>query len=274
MKQIFYITALFLIQLNLFAQEGVVKSFYANGKIESEITYYNNIREGEAKFYYENGNLKEERFYVNGRVEGLVRLYNEDGKIKEMVNLENGKREGPSTLFDAEGKLLASVSYSAGIREVPEAITVETPVVTSGKGKTETEQIPVKEQGKKNDDKDMSLPPELVEFENVKSPEFYTIVEVMPEPVGGIEKIQKKIIYPKDAMERGIQGEVKVQVLINEYGDVDKADVIEGLGYGCDEIARIAVYYTKFKPGMQRGKPVKVQMTIPVEFKITNPPAQ
>jgi Gram-negative bacterial tonB protein. len=43
---------------------------------------------------------------------------------------------------------------------------------------------------------------------------------------------------------------------------------VEGIGYGCDENARLSVYYTRFKPGLQKGQRVKVQMIIPIEFKL------
>ena len=99
-------------------------------------------------------------------------------------------------------------------------------------------------------------------------PAIYKTVEVMPVPVGGYDAIKKKLIYPKLAKENGIQGTVDVQIVVDEFGEVTSAEVVKGIGYGCDETARIAVYYTKFKPGLQKGKPVKVQMTVPIEFKI------
>ncbi|QQS35725.1 MAG: TonB family protein [Ignavibacteriales bacterium] len=268
MKIILYII-IFLVHYNLSAQDGLIKNYFPDGKVESEINFNKNIREGEAKFYYENGNLKEERFYVNGRVEGLVRVFNENGKIKELINLENGKREGPSTLFDEEGNYLTDINYSDGKRVIPEEKIIEEPVIAKVEEEKAPDETPVKKEKKKNDNGEIAPPPLMVEDELENDPAFYMTVEVMPEPVGGFEKIQKKIKYPQEAFERGIQGEVKVMTFINEYGDVERAEVVQGLGYGCDEIARIAVYYTKFKPGLQRGKPVKVQMTIPVEFKLT-----
>jgi len=44
--------------------------------------------------------------------------------------------------------------------------------------------------------------------------------------------------------------------------------VIKGIGAGCDEAAVQAVMQTKFKPGKQRGKAVKVQVSIPIVFKL------
>ena len=47
-----------------------------------------------------------------------------------------------------------------------------------------------------------------------------------------------------------------------------KLTVLKGIGAGCDEAALNAVLKTKFKPGKQRGKPVNVQVSIPVIFKL------
>ena len=63
---------------------------------------------------------------------------------------------------------------------------------------------------------------------------------------------------------------MKIKAFIDQNGDVTKAEVVKGIGYGCDEVARITVLYTKFNPGLIRGKPVKTQIIIPFEFKPDN----
>ena len=54
---------------------------------------------------------------------------------------------------------------------------------------------------------------------------------------------------------------------MDETGKVISANTIKGIGAGCDEVALDAVLNSKFKPGKQRGKNVKVQVTIPIVFK-------
>ena len=97
---------------------------------------------------------------------------------------------------------------------------------------------------------------------------YFTEAEVMPEPIGGMNTIYKKLVYPAEAKEKEIEGVVKVQVYIEKNGEISSAKVLEGIGYGCDENARLSVYYTRFKPGLQKGKSVKIQMIIPIEFKL------
>lgn len=101
-----------------------------------------------------------------------------------------------------------------------------------------------------------------------EEPTYFVAVEEMPEPIGGIQAIQSKIVYPEIAKRAGVEGKVYVLAFVNEQGDVTKADIIKGLGAGLDEAALNAVKQTKFKPGKQRGKPVKVQVSIPIVFKL------
>ena len=101
-----------------------------------------------------------------------------------------------------------------------------------------------------------------------EEPVYFVAVEEMPEPIGGISRIQEKIVYPELAKRAGIEGKVLVLAFVDESGNVTKAEVIKGIGLGCDEAAINAILQTKFKPGQQRGKPVKVQITIPVTFKL------
>jgi len=109
-------------------------------------------------------------------------------------------------------------------------------------------------------------PPKKVEEE--VEPVFFVAVEQMPEPIGGIAAIQKKIVYPEIAKRAGVQGRVYIKAYVDEVGNVTKVELIRGIGAGCDEAAMEAVNSVMFKPGKQRGKPVKVQVTVPVLFKL------
>ena len=100
------------------------------------------------------------------------------------------------------------------------------------------------------------------------NPIKYTTAEEMPEPIGGINAIFNKIIYPDIAKRAGIEGKVYILAFVNESGSVTKAQVLKGIGAGCDEAALDAVLKTKFKPGKQKGEFVKVQVSIPINFKL------
>lgn len=116
---------------------------------------------------------------------------------------------------------------------------------------------------------EVSAPPPPVEKEEEEAePVFFVAVEQQPEPIGGLEGIQKRIVYPEIAKRAGVQGRVFVKAFVDENGNVVKTELLKGIGAGCDEAAMAAVQNTKFTPGKQRGKPVKVQVSIPIVFKL------
>ncbi|HCY77779.1 MAG TPA: energy transducer TonB [Ignavibacteriales bacterium] len=120
-----------------------------------------------------------------------------------------------------------------------------------------------------NEQMDAPPPPPKEDKKIVEEePVYFVAVEEMPEPIGGISEIQKKIIYPEIAKRAGVEGKVYVLAFVDESGTVTDAKIIKGIGAGCDEAALDAVKKTKFKPGKQRGKAVRVQVSIPVVFKL------
>jgi TonB family protein len=269
MTRISFISFL-LVSINLFSQTDSLISYYDNNNVKSIIRFKNDVRDGNAQFYWENGNIKEDVNYVNGRVEGLVRIYDENGILREMFTIENGKREGPTSLFDSTGTYIDDIYYEEGVLVVDKIVLDEGPKEETLTSYQYTENKPEKENNrKKNIDPNNPLPPDLEEEHNYEDdPAFYKTVEIMPEPIGGMNAIYKKIGYPEEAKENEVEGVVKILTMIDRDGEVLNAQVIEGIGYGCDEAARLAVFYHRFKPGLIRGEKVKVQMEIPIEFKL------
>ncbi|NBC15998.1 MAG: TonB family protein [Bacteroidetes bacterium] len=111
-------------------------------------------------------------------------------------------------------------------------------------------------------------PPEEEEEEEEPEPEVFVVVENMPELIGGLGSIQKQIEYPEIARKAGVEGRVIVQFVVDENGNVQDPVVVRGIGAGCDEEALRVVREAKFQPGKQRGKPVKVKMSLPITFRL------
>lgn len=112
---------------------------------------------------------------------------------------------------------------------------------------------------------------ELIELEeNDLLPVSFWAVEEKPEIIGGLIMLQKKVIYPELAVKAGIQGKVILETVIGIDGKPESINIIKGIGAGCDQAAIDAVQKTEFKAGMQRGKPVKVTMVIPISFVLNN----
>ena len=112
-----------------------------------------------------------------------------------------------------------------------------------------------------------------IEEEDIQEAEVFKVVEEMPEFPGGtaklLEFIQKNMRYPMKARESDIQGKVYIQFVVETDGSISNANVLRGIGGGCDEEAvRIVNSMPKFKPGKQRGTPVRVQYMVPIVFKL------
>ncbi len=126
-------------------------------------------------------------------------------------------------------------------------------------------------------DLDMSLdiddivflpPPPPPADKEEEEPEIFVIVEQSPELIGGLAGLQKKIKYPEIAKRAGVEGRVYIQFIVDQQGNVYDPIVTRGIGAGCDEEAIRAILTAKFKPGKQRGKAVKVKMSLPITFKL------
>ncbi|MCX6258464.1 MAG: TonB family protein [Bacteroidia bacterium] len=104
--------------------------------------------------------------------------------------------------------------------------------------------------------------------------EVFTIVEEMPMFPGGDDSLRKYIAksvkYPEVARENGIQGRVYVQFVVNGKGKVEQVKVVRGVDPTLDkEAIRIIESLPGWQPGKQRGKPVKVSFTVPINFKLS-----
>ena len=115
----------------------------------------------------------------------------------------------------------------------------------------------------------LDLPPPPPKSEETQD-DFFVVVEQMPQLIGGLASLQKKVRYPEMARRAAIEGRVTIQFIVNEKGRVENPKVIRGIGGGRDEEALKAVMTARFKPGMQRGRPVRVQYSLPIVFRFAD----
>jgi protein TonB len=109
--------------------------------------------------------------------------------------------------------------------------------------------------------------------EDESASEVFVIVEDMPEFPGGELALRKWIAdnvkYPVIAAENGIQGKVYVTFVVGTDGKITNARVARGVDPSLDQEAiRVVNQLPKWKPGMQRGKPVRVSYTVPINFQL------
>ena len=116
--------------------------------------------------------------------------------------------------------------------------------------------------------------PVAVEEEEPEEQTIFEVVEQMPEfPNGGMaglmQYLSMNIKYPTIAQENGTQGRVTVQFVVNRDGSIVDAKVLRGVDPYLDkEAIRVISSMPKWKPGMQRGKAVRVKYTVPVMFRL------
>lgn len=115
-------------------------------------------------------------------------------------------------------------------------------------------------------------PVEVVE-EEPEEEQIFQVVEEQPEFPGGqielMKFLQKNIKYPPISQENGVQGRVIVQFVVNRDGSIVDTQVMRGVDPYLDkEALRVVSTMPKWKPGKQRGKPVRTRFTLPVQFRL------
>lgn len=93
-------------------------------------------------------------------------------------------------------------------------------------------------------------------------------VEKPPECVN-LQQVRGEMTYPEVARQAGIEGRVTVKVLVGPDGNVIKIGSVNGPDVFYEEVTSKAGDL-QFTPGLQNGKPVKVWVTVPFNFKLKN----
>ena len=97
--------------------------------------------------------------------------------------------------------------------------------------------------------------------------------EEMPLFPGGenelFKYLDKELIYPDFPLKNGIQGTVYLTFVINRDGSVGDIKLLRGVDdFLNNEAIRVVNKMPKWKPGKQNGNAVRVQLNLPVKFKI------
>ena len=155
----------------------------------------------------------------------------------------------------------------------PPPAPVEVEVLNVVEDDVEVEEIQINTE----DDKDVEVviaPPVEAPVEEEEEEVIFVVVESMPEFPGGPQAMMKYIAenikYPVIAQENGIQGRVICQFVVEKDGKVSDIQVVRSSGEASldKEAVRVINSMPKWKPGKQRGKPVRVKYTLPVNFRL------
>ena len=116
--------------------------------------------------------------------------------------------------------------------------------------------------------------------EEIVEEEIFITVEEMPTfRGGGLAEfrtwVQQNVRYPQIALENGVQGNVIIKFVVGPDGQMGNYEVLQSPDRTLSE-ATIAVLEEAnelrngWRPGKQRGRPVRVSFTLPVSFRIQN----
>ena len=155
----------------------------------------------------------------------------------------------------------------------PPPAVQEVEVLNVVEDNVETESIEVNTEDDKETEVVIAAPVEAP-VEEEEEEVVFVVVESMPEFPGGQQALFKylseNVKYPVIAQENGIQGKVICQFTVNKDGSIVDIQVVRSAGDKSldKEAVRVIQSMPKWKPGKQRGKPVRVKYTVPVNFKL------
>src|SRR4030095_8614064 len=77
------------------------------------------------------------------------------------------------------------------------------------------------------------------------------------------------ILYPEVAQKNKIEGQVIARIIIHSNGKVSGVEILNGLGYGCDEeVVKVLTAMPRWKPAMLKGQKVPCYFLFPVTFSL------
>lgn len=101
--------------------------------------------------------------------------------------------------------------------------------------------------------------------------QVFMVVQEMPSFPGGeaamMQYLRSSVKYPAKAQEKGLEGRVYVEFIVNKDGSISDASILKGAGQVLDEEAlRVIMAMPNWVPGKQRGKLVRVKYRLPINF--------
>lgn len=102
---------------------------------------------------------------------------------------------------------------------------------------------------------------------------FFRIIDSMPEFPGGIKEmtdfLKMNLQYPGRALENHLEGTIYVSFIVEEDGKVSDFSIIRSPGDDFNaEALRVLKLMPAWTPGYKDGKPVRVQISLPIKFQL------
>lgn len=228
---------------NFKIQDGLNKTWYPEGGIAGESVYVNGFREGISKRYdIDSAVVTAEELYLKGKQEGMSKYFNLKGHLSYTSEYKEDELDGLTKVYKGTDTLFYSSLYSKG-----ERIKTDTFV----KGIAEFEKV--------------ERMPCLLEFANIENDSIRSLQSNQ----ALLRAIYKDIKYPTTDRENSVEGTVYVKFTIDENGKVQSLKVLRAPSLAMMLEAKKAVNrLPPWSPGIQDGKAVRVQMNLPIKFKL------
>jgi len=237
---------------SIYAQNGIVRTYFDDGCIESEVAYVNDILDGISVFYFPNGNIREEISFSFGKKKGICKKYYQNGLLKEERNFNDGLLDGLAKMYYENGALKEILNYDNGklIKKniVPYDSSYAPPIEAFLAGNRQ--------------------------YKLAKELNIVSDSEICPVPVSGINEIKNNLTYPDESLAKGIEGAVTLSAKIDTLGQAQNIEILKSLNKECDSAAADAVIKTRFLPGRQNNKPINSKIVLNIDFKIDNKTVQ
>ncbi len=248
-------------------RDGKWTEYYdTTGEVSFVGHYKEGDRHGLSTLYYKSGKVKSKVNYVDGRPDGLYTKYYENGEVEEKIKYVKGKRDGAYRIYYSTGKVKEERDYI-----MDSLIGNRKAYYPDGQLKLETEQKKGKltimstcydEAGEEIDCEEA--------FKGLdKVSEAYPYVEPMPMPEYNISKFLGKYTkYPAEAAKNNIEGRVYVKIIVDEDGNITDAKSISPNAHPLlqKEAVRVMSHLPPWVHGELNGVPVKVYLTLPLNF--------
>ena len=119
-----------------------------------------------------------------------------------------------------------------------------------------------------NETEDNSETKENSEAEEQNETDSHALSEIPPHFKGNVNAwLAQNLVYPKEAAENGVQGNVFVKFAVLKDGSIRNAQIVRSVDPAIDrEALRCVNSMPKWEPGYQDGKPVTVYMVLRISF--------
>ncbi|HTL80318.1 MAG TPA: TonB family protein [Bacteroidia bacterium] len=211
-----------------------------------------NVADSTWTYYFPNGKVSAREQYHESLANGNYSVYYPNGKRMFIAHCTKGKVDSLGVAYDQKGKPLGAGSplYDSLLRPWFAPFTDVT-----------------------CDALNPAPPPDSASIDIQDEKMIYTYAEVMPEFPGGSTElskyINKNVKYPVAAIDEGIQGKVWIRFVVEKDGSITNVQVVKGTNPMLDkEALRVISQMPNWKPGRMNGKPVRVQCTQPINFRL------